>query len=193
MREQGGLRRRAIPPRPEGRGLPRMRIMNGTPPGGKDNRRNPAAQSAQPHPRLTVELIPATTWYDNLRSRLTPEGWKRLRKECYRKAGYRCEICGGRGPDHPVECHEIWHFDDDRAVQTLVRLIALCPSCHLVKHFGFASVSGRGEEAFAHLLRVNGWTREQGERHVAEAFRQWETRSRRQWKLDISAIIPQPG
>ena len=28
--------------------------------------------------------------------------WDKLRKQTYRKANYRCEICGGKGPKWPV-------------------------------------------------------------------------------------------
>lgn len=62
--------------------------------------------------KLSVELVPSTSWFKNLRSMLAPEEWDRLRRKTYREADYRCEICDGQGPDHPVECHEIWHYDD---------------------------------------------------------------------------------
>jgi hypothetical protein len=58
--------------------------------------------------------------------------------------GSRCEICGGRGPEHPVECHERWRYNDLIRTQTLVRMIALCPACHQVKHVGLANVRGKG-------------------------------------------------
>ena len=39
--------------------------------------------------------------------------------------------------------HEVWDYDDARRVQRLVRLIALCPACHEVKHLGLAAKRGR--------------------------------------------------
>lgn len=39
----------------------------------------------------------------------------------------------------PVECHEVWDYDDDRKIQRLERRVALCPACHEVKHAGLAS------------------------------------------------------
>jgi hypothetical protein len=84
-------------------------------------------------PRLSIELVPATSWFDNLRSLLPPAEWDALRKATSQAAGHRCEICGGRGPKWPVECHERWQYDDATHVQTLTGLIALCPECHRVK------------------------------------------------------------
>jgi 5-methylcytosine-specific restriction endonuclease McrA len=85
---------------------------------------------------LTIELVPKTSWCKNLRNELTQEDWDVLRKEAYRRAGYECEICGGRGEKWPVECHERWEYDDAANVQSLSGLVALCPKCHRVKHIG---------------------------------------------------------
>ena len=71
-------------------------------------------------PILTVELVPKTAWYKNLRSEL-PEGkWDQLRKHSYRLAEYKCEICTGKGDKWPVECHEIWDYDDVNHIQKLI-------------------------------------------------------------------------
>lgn len=83
-------------------------------------------------PRLTVELIPSTSWFTNVRSHLPTGEWDLVRRAVYRRARYRCEVCGGRGggpdgPNHPVECHEVWAYDDEHHVQRLERLVALCP------------------------------------------------------------------
>jgi hypothetical protein len=146
--------------------------------------REPAPAAA----RRTVELVPATCWYSNARSDLDPADWDRVRRAVYRAAGYRCEICGGRGEQHPVECHELWLFDERRLVQRLVRMMALCPACHHVKHLGAASAAGHGTAARAHLAAVNGWTTERAERHIADAFATWQRRSRQEWQLDITHL-----
>jgi hypothetical protein len=95
---------------------------------------------------------------------------------------------GGRGSRHPVECHEVWEYDDASGVQRLVRMIALCPACHEVKHIGLAGMKGRGDLACAHLAEVNGWTSEVAARCVEDAFAVWRTRSSRTWALDVSAL-----
>ena len=83
--------------------------------------------------KLTVELVPRSLWGINLRSELPKSKWDKLRKATYKKANFVCEICGGVGRKWPVECHEIWHYDDENKVQRLDGLIALCPPCHQVK------------------------------------------------------------
>ena len=146
----------------------------------------PEPPGRQPSFILRVELVPATSWGANLRSALPRSDWDRLRKKAYRLAGYKCEICGGKGPKHPVECHEVWEYDDERHVQRLERLIALCPACHEVKHFGRAETMGQSERAFVHLMRVNGWTNGTAQGHLYQAFDKWRSRSFHQWKLDLS-------
>ena len=136
-------------------------------------------------PRLTIELVPQSCWFSNVRSEVSREEWDRLRKMTGGNAGNRCEVCGGRGPKWPVECHEIWDYDDDHHVQTLIGLTALCPACHEVKHIGLANIRGRGQFAARHLAKVNGWTSQEAERYIAEQFAVWEQRSRFQWALDL--------
>lgn len=137
---------------------------------------------------LTIELVPETSFFSNVRSERPESEWELIRNAVYRRAGYRCEICGGQGPDHPVEAHEKWHYDDVRCVQELLGMIALCPSCHRVKHMGKARIDGRFEEARAHLAEVNGWSGQLADAYIEFAFQQWRERSRQEWKLDLSRI-----
>jgi 5-methylcytosine-specific restriction endonuclease McrA len=137
---------------------------------------------------LTVELVPQTCWYSNVRSELSKDDWDLVRRAVYRQAGRRCEVCGGRGPQHHVECHEVWVYDDQRHIQRLERMIALCPACHEVKHMGHANVTGHGARARRHLAEVNGWSASETERYVERAFAVWQERSQHEWQLDISAL-----
>jgi len=138
--------------------------------------------------QLLIELVPSTSWGDNLRSQVPKEAWDKIRKRTYRQAGYVCEICGDKGPEWPVEAHEVWDYNDQTGVQRLVRTIALCPDCHAVKHFGRTMTVG-GPDAvhrmMTHLCRVNRWTSAQTRDHVKEAFAVWQRRSKMSWVLDL--------
>ena len=137
-------------------------------------------------PKLVAELVPSSTWGWNLRSVLTEKGWGVVRQKVYEKAGSLCQICGGKGSKHPVECHERWVYDDRKHVQKLVGLEALCPSCHEVRHIGRAFQVGRGPKAMRHMMKVNSWTLEQVEAHIEEAMKIWKGRSSFVWKLDLT-------
>jgi hypothetical protein len=178
--------------RPRRRGLNRL-----IPTGRRARRKRASAPALPPRPpvvvppaRLTIELVPKTSWYNNVRALVDELTWDRIRRQVYRQADYRCEICGGKGPEHPVECHEVWRYDDRTRVQLLVRMIALCPACHQVKHIGFANVQGKGAQARAHLARVNGWTLEQTDAHISQAFGVWAQRSGGPWTLDLEGLRP---
>src|SRR5688500_99825 len=139
-----------------------------------------------PRTLLTVELVPRTCWFSNLRSELSKEEWDRLRRAIYERAENRCEVCGQRGATHHVECHEVWEYDDERLVQRLAGLVALCPACHEAKHIGYASSVGRAGQARAHLARVNGWSMDDVELYLEAQFEQWSRRSQHEWSLDLS-------
>jgi hypothetical protein len=71
-----------------------------------------------------------------------------------------------------------------------VGMVGLCPACHRVKHLGLARVRGQGGEARAHLCRVNGWTPEQADVYLEQAFGVWAWRSQRSWTLDLAGLGP---
>jgi len=138
--------------------------------------------------RLTIELVPKTCWYNNVRSHVSKKEWDRIRFKTYEDADHVCEICYGKGTNHPVECHEIWKYDDEKHIQTLRRFIALCPSCHEVKHIGLASIKGNLERAMLHLMKINKWSRVEADSYVDQVWEIWEERSNYEWLLNIDIL-----
>jgi hypothetical protein len=137
---------------------------------------------------LTIELVPKSSWYSNVRSNLSKEEWDRIRKVVFKRAGNVCEVCGNVGTRWPVECHEVFEYDDARRVQRLARLMALCPSCHEVKHIGLAGVRGRRRQALSHLARVNDWSLADAELYAEGCFELWHRRSCHEWTLDLDYL-----
>ena len=136
--------------------------------------------------KLTIELVPKTCFYKNLRLNLKKSDWNKLKKEIYIKAEYVCEICQGVGKRHPVECHEIWDYNESTGIQTLKGLIALCSACHEVKHFGYATVRNRGDIVLRHFMKINKLNRQVAIDYVNEQFEIWQRRSCMKWKQDLS-------
>jgi len=147
-------------------------------------------------PKLSVELIPTTCHYSNVRTTVTKKEWDKIRFMSYEKAEHKCEICGERGKNqgqkHDVECHEIWDYDDETHVQKLIGLISLCPICHLVKHIGRALAMRKKEVAYNQLAKVNKWTLKQVEQHIVDSFELHKQRSKHEWTLDLSILLEEP-
>jgi hypothetical protein len=137
---------------------------------------------------LFVDLIPQTSWFRNVRAAVDPADWYRLRRMVYRRAGHRCEACGDSGSQ--PEAHERFTYDVQSGVQRLVRLICLCTACHRVTHFGRTMLQGdaAGQAAIDHLQAVTGMIDLEIERHIRDAFDQWERRSAVSWRVDLSLI-----
>jgi hypothetical protein len=142
--------------------------------------------------KLTIELVPSTSWYSNVRSNVSKAEWDKIIKTCYKKANYKCEICKdtglNQGYKHPVECHEIWSYNDVKKEQVLEGLIALCPKCHKVKHTGLAFVKNEGHIVIEQLMSVNEINVNEAERYVEKCFEKHKERSKHDWKLDISYL-----
>lgn len=138
--------------------------------------------------KLTIELVPATSWYNNMRSVMSKQEWDTLRRKVYADYNYQCGICGMTNVI--LHCHEIWEYDDQNHIQKLNGFIALCKLCHWVKHIGLAGIRvSEGEldfeEIIHHFMKVNGCDRQTFESHRNHAFQVWEERSKYQWLIKL--------
>ena len=142
--------------------------------------------------KLTIELVPTTSWYSNVRSNVSKAEWDRIRHKCYDQANHVCEICGDVGTNqgyfHKLEAHEIWEYDDKALTQTLTGIIGLCPYCHTVKHTGLAITNGKLELVIEHLMDVNNWIGEQAVEYIEQSFDTWRKRNKNNYTLDISFL-----
>lgn len=146
--------------------------------------------------KLWANLIPATSFYSNLRKVLSQDEWDRVRKIVYKRQNYECKTCGTyfqekykdkRGKE--LHCHEYWTFDFNKRRQTLVELVSLCFMCHMSNHLGFCKVSliPKGEltwnELAIHWSEVNQSTKAEFEKHSKLAFELWKIRSKIDWEI----------
>jgi hypothetical protein len=152
--------------------------------------------STKSKPKLTVELVPTTCHFSNVRSTVTTAEWDKIRRISYEAANNVCEICKDTGKNqgykHNVECHEIWHYNDETHVQTLTGLISLCPTCHQVKHIGRSIAIGIEKQCYYQLAKINKWTIKQIQEHIVKSFEVHKERSKHQWTLDISILKSEP-
>ena len=138
--------------------------------------------------KLTIELVPHTSWYNNLRKKIPRRHWDRLRKRIYREHDYKCGICGVEGGR--LNCHEVWSYNDEEHVQKLEGFIALCDSCHFIKHIGLAGIlASRNQldydELIEHFIKVNNCSRDDFDKQLDEASKTWADRSQYNWKIDF--------
>jgi len=137
--------------------------------------------------KLAIELVPSTSWYNNLRSLMSKTEWDKVRKETYAKYEHKCGIC--KKNSHQFHCHEIWKYDDHNYKQKLVGFISLCTLCHHVKHIGLAGIlAAKGkldyEKVVDHFIEVNKCLRCDFEKHKKQAFVLWKKRSKHKWEVD---------
>ena len=134
--------------------------------------------------KLDFELVPEECWYFNLRSVLPPAGWDIVRKDAYARAKGRCSICGKSGR---LEAHEKWSYDEKRAVQKLETVIALCRACHEVKHISRTQLTGRGDEAMEHFMKINGCSQMDYHAALGKANEEYLRRNKiENWTTDLS-------
>lgn len=145
--------------------------------------------------RLTIELVPSTSWFANLRNNAKPGVWDVIRRKSYADAGHVCSVCGYQGK---LFCHERWLYDDVNHIQKLGGFVALCKLCHMVKHIGYAGIFFEDYSGLIkHFRWVNQCSYEDFVFARAIAFDVWEERSKFQWTQDLGEyadqMIGQPG
>jgi len=111
------------------------------------------------------------------------EEWDVVRKTVYAEYHHSCAICGAKGS---LECHEMWEYDDIHHTQNLKKMLALCPLCHAVKHFGLAELrASKGElnkeSLISHFRKVNDCDKKVFDEHYRKAFQLFEERSKHPW------------
>jgi hypothetical protein len=135
--------------------------------------------------KLGFELVPEECWYSNLRSVLKPSDWDKVRFDAYARANGRCMVCGRW--TKRLEAHEKWSYDEENALQKLEDVVALCHSCHEVKHISRTQLVGRGAEAMEHFMRVNGVSQMEYHGALQEANEVYLRRNKVEgWVTDIS-------
>ena len=136
---------------------------------------------------LNFELVPDSCWYSNLRSILSPAQWDVVRREAYSRAGGKCMICGA--PVKRLEAHEQWSYDEEKHIQKLENVVAICKSCHEVIHIGRTQLMGGEERACAHYMKVNGCSYAEYRKALGEANAAHRRRNQvPEWKLDLSYL-----
>lgn len=137
--------------------------------------------------KLTIELVPESSFYDNVRKIVSAKQWEIFRKESIQKYDNKCAICEATGR---LNCHEIWDYDDTNNIQQLKGFTALCTNCHNIKHIGFAQMQAdEGRFDFnmliEHFCKINNCTKKTYQEHRKEAFSEWHKRSEHDWKIDF--------
>jgi len=133
--------------------------------------------------KLSIEIVPEPLHYRSLRSVVSGSDWDVIRKKVYKNAGWKCQSCGASN----IKCnaHEVWNYDDVKHIQKLIGFVCLCHDCHMVKHLGFAEVSGKFDDAFNHFRAVNGLPVNDAKKLVDDAWKMWETRNNHDWIQDM--------
>ena len=137
--------------------------------------------------KLNFEFVPDSCWHSNLRTLLKPAAWDMIRRQAYSENGGKCAICGAL--PKRLEAHEQWSYDEENKIQKLVRVIAVCHSCHSVIQIGRTQLTGDENAAIRHFMKVNGCTYADYIKALGKANEDHARRNRvDEWKLDLSYL-----
>jgi len=137
--------------------------------------------SIAPTRRIIIPIfIPSNSYVKKIKNIVTDAEWNEIRRNTYREANYRCEICGRTGQDfgynYPVACSDVWEINDDENRQILTGFEALCPPCTGAKFFIFIEASRR-LAIISHMAEVNQIDVIEAERVIRNAHVRYRERS----------------
>ena len=137
--------------------------------------------------KLNFEIVPDGCWYSNLRNNLPKKIWDIVRKDAYARADGKCMICGRKA--NRLEAHERWSYDEEKGIQKLEDVIAVCHSCHMVIHIGRTQLLGEEEKAEAHFCKVNKCNYADYRRELGKANEIHQRRNKvPEWCLDLNFL-----
>ena len=140
--------------------------------------------------KYKLDFIPEESRKFNLRHILSPAAWDIVRRDSYKRAGYKCRICG-RG-NCRLEAHEKWAFDTENKIQKLTDVLALCHDCHAAIHYQRTALCDGAEgarRAEEHFMRVNKCTESEFHEALARAAARHEELNKiEDWRLDLSFL-----
>lgn len=79
---------------------------------------------------IAMPNIPRPLHCQNPRNILGRSTWDKMRKACYAKAEYKCEICGYEPEKGGCDAHELYDIDYKKGVAKFVGTVCLCRKCH---------------------------------------------------------------
>ncbi len=160
--------------------------------------------------KLQIELVPKGCWGTNLRKVCDDRDWNIISRYVREQKGNTCEVCGwkeDRKNRKYTHCHEVWDYNHETKVQSLVKLECLCPDCHAVHHWGHSQMIGRDIDALTkHAIKVNygieitntldieSVVKEESvlyiwNEHISFSYIIWRGRSRMTWTTDFKGIV----
>jgi len=141
-------------------------------------------------PKLAPHLVPKPLWGKSafrLFGRRTL--WKQMRTDALEVAHHTCEICGDTPSPicgDPLNCHEVWVYDDKRGKATLESLRIQCSKCDAVVHMGRTVAHGGRDAAISQLCKINGLSTKQAEKLYVRAMATWAKRSKKKWQIAVA-------
>ena len=134
--------------------------------------------------KLVPQLVPKPLWGKSAAQIFGRHSlWTQIRSDTLVAANHTCEACLAKGI--PLDCHEVWHYDDEHGVATLAALKIHCEYCHMAVHIGRAAQHGNRDAAIAQLCKVNGITPEEAEKLRKNAMAVWSERSKKKWRIAV--------
>ena len=132
--------------------------------------------------RLAIAPMPSSSAMASLAKLLPRPEWDRIRKSVYKRAGYRCQICGR---DARLNCHEVWYHNERTGCRWLMGFQALCDACHGVKHI--LSVRNRGtfDRLVQHFIEVNKGSFSDFASHLRLARLRQLQLNKREWRISF--------
>lgn len=85
---------------------------------------------------LTMPNIPLPLHRLNPRKVLGREAWGIMRKTCFKKAQYKCEVCGRHLTERSAQAHELYSYSYMTGTAIFVRCVCICDICHKGIHSG---------------------------------------------------------
>jgi len=106
-----------------------------------------------------------------------------------RAARRACQVYSDAASASPLNCHELWDYNDDQSTATLVGLRIQCRNCDSAVHMGRAVRLGFGNTALAQLVKVNLIGAREARMLYRSALDEWRLRNKKHWRIVVAKSL----
>lgn len=151
------------------------------------NRGNNKKLSLTNH-RLKLDMIPNTAKKHKVKNLVSESNWEVIRNYVEANNKGKCFCCNCE-LSNGFEAHEVWDYNNNKSLITLVDIVPLCVECHHAIHWEYADNFKHLTSRLERLKDINGWSYKALGNSLEKAYKRFNERGNiPNWNLRLKYL-----
>ena len=138
---------------------------------------------------IELEPLSSQTWWSNSSLHYNKNIWYQYEKLVKDISKGYCFVCGKHCKTSDIVLNDLWDFDDEKKIQTLIGVYPSCLFCHQINTVTLNQTKEKHEEIKNHLMQVNNWKYTVADEHLKRTLKKKAERDKSEWIVNIDYLI----